>query len=258
MRRRLSQQIVAGIALAFLPACSGSIDVTGASGAGGKSASSTGGNTHAASTGASGATGTSGAGGSGDTCKPYGNSCTSTADCCTGSCAQGTCKAETCSVEGFCSAGPVPPCCVGTCPNVPEAHCTCGQGGSPCSAHADCCTGKCIAGACTTECTRGGQFCSADAACCSGTCTPQGCTCAHDGATCTYDTDCCLGICKGGHCACGHQGAPCNDPTDVPCCAGTCSLVGQSSYQCACQPTSYVCQFDEECCSGHCANGACD
>src|SRR5262245_24262901 len=62
----------------------------------------------------SGGTGTGGVVGQdgGSHCKPYGESCASAADCCTGSCTEARCTAD-CTTDGFCGAGFSPPCCTG-------------------------------------------------------------------------------------------------------------------------------------------------
>jgi hypothetical protein len=185
----------AGGAIPDGSAGSGAGDGTGTGGAG------TGGAGGAAGTG-----GGAGAGGTG-TCRQVGDTCASSADCCSVECDS---VGKICTVPGQCKPG-----------------------GGSCTIPQDCCTFVCNSGLCGgSQCTSDNQPCSSSAQCCSGNCTggegvcaPLNPSCRTNGNACTTGNDCCSKLCRGGLCAsgsyCTQNGDVC--AADAECCGGSCS-----------------------------------
>jgi hypothetical protein len=143
--------------------------------------------------------------------------------------------------------------------------------GSACSAHAQCCTGSCVAGICTTGyglCESPGATCATPAECCSGRCEvvaggARECvgsgTCAGVTEICLFSVDCCSTWCVAGACAtgstCGVIGTTCT--TAVQCCSGICSAGRCQSVGGTCSPLGESCTSGNGCCSGFCDAGRC-
>jgi hypothetical protein len=116
---------------------------------------------------------------------------------------------------------------------------SCKPASSACSASAECCSGDCLGGVCSSmppTCSPDYAKCGSSAECCSGICDPQMgyCQpggppppCEPDGMSCGSASDCCSAICSSGYCGgvpppgCNPDGASCQVPYD--CCSGVCS-----------------------------------
>ena len=140
-----------------------------------------------------------------ESCTAVGAACTSSTQCCSGT----ECRATT-TGGNACQPKP-PPSDAGT----PDAG-SCQGNGSLCNSPADCCSDRCLEGACQppAACQPQGSVCTTTADCCSGySCavpagstsgTCQSSTCAGSGQSCTGTNQCCTGL-------------QCLDPTFGPC-----------------------------------------
>ncbi len=197
------------------------------------------------------------------TCKPAGDACGLSTECCTANCASGKCAAPT-------NACKLP--------------------GTTCVAPNECCTGSCVAGKCADkQCvpdkpTAG--ICGIDGDCCSGICTNNRCasvnpgqTCRTAGNPCKAAGDCCSNLCNNGVCSsavsfCTQKGEVCS--TNFECCTGNCAkIAGETTGVCGdptagggvpagCAPSGTVCGLadpaddgqalpcDQACCSRSC------
>jgi hypothetical protein len=171
--------------------------------------SSTGGAAGTGTGGAAGSAGTGGSAGAGGTgmCRQVGNSCASSADCCSVSCD---------TAMKIC---------------VPAGQCK--PAGGSCTVPQDCCTFVCDNGVCGgSQCTSDNQPCTSSTQCCSGNCrggegvcAPLNPSCSTNGNACTKGADCCSKLCRGGLCA---SGSYCTQTGDVcaanaECCGGMCT-----------------------------------
>jgi hypothetical protein len=210
-------------------------------------------------------------------CKPFGQTCASGQDCCSGLCdpTSNTCAASInkCTTTGsacttsteccslMCSAGR---CSAGTCTSDNQA----------CTDSASCCSGNCVGGACqalTLECKTAGNACTGNAQCCSKLCQDGVCKlgasfCIQTGDVCSDSSTCCSGDCKKGtgtlgtcaappsgatYCADGVDGTVCGDCNN--CCSRLCAPYGPTGVR-VCQPASGcrvngdLCRKDSDCC----------
>jgi hypothetical protein len=163
-------------------------------------------------------------------------SCNTSSACPTGSaCVGGVCKKSDggpCSIDADCASGL---CTAGVC----SSSNNCGGSGLTCA------TGEvCVGGACKKA---DGGACMADGECVSGLCSNNVCK-KPNGAMCAANADCASGLCSGGVCTipsgCGTPGFLC--PAGTTCVSGVCK-----------KPDGGMCMADNECLSGLCSNNVC-
>jgi hypothetical protein len=154
-------------------------------------------------------------------CTAKGDSCTTSAQCCTANCAAS-------ADGGLACADPITLC------KQPGVACTLGN---------ECCTGSCVSGTCSSVlCEPDGLSCALASDCCSQNCVAQaggGGKCQTlsptgkptSGSPCTTNSQCASTWCNNGVCAnpsfCVLNGDICS--TDTECCGGFCTKVGGSS-----------------------------
>ncbi len=233
----------------------------GGAGTAGTGGSATGGS-GGATGGAAGTAGTAGAAGAGGTggpaptsCHPFGDSCSTGADCCSMSCSPTT---------HLCGRNIL----------------ACSQPGAPCGDNTECCNLNCTAGKCQSDaCVGDGKPCAAGGtACCSGTCSNGTCadvngpgvTCLTAGNACTSSSACCSGLCENNACVlgvsqCVQVGDICAD--NLECCSGQCLKAAQTDTYGACVAlgvgpnrcedglAGMICSSCGICCSRACAPG---
>lgn len=217
--------------------------------------------------------GSSGGGRDAAVCKPEGQDCATSGECCSASCDVATKKCGkpvgTCKAPGVaCTTGNE--CCTFSCVSGKCSDTLCVADNQACTANEECCGGVCSAGACTPlsgSCKTSGNPCTAGGECCSkfcnnGLCNGQPSFCTQTGDACSTDTECCGGICKkttgplglcavaagsgGGNCTiagtvCGGGGVTVFDG-GVPqcggeCCSRACAPYGPTGVM-VCQPES--------------------
>ncbi len=143
-------------------------------------------------------------------CKPEGQACASSLDCCTANCVSGKCG---------------------------KALTQCRPPGTACTAGKECCTFSCVGGKCANkQCVADNAACAVNGDCCGGTCAPDGkgggtckplnTSCRTSGNPCTAGDQCCSKLCNGGVCSdgvsfCAQVGDVCSINAD--CCGGVCT-----------------------------------
>ncbi len=167
-----------------------------------------------------------GARGDSAACKPDGDNCAKSTECCSTNCNATTGKCEK----------PLTLC------KPPAATCVSGN---------ECCTFSCVGGKCSsTLCVADNGACGLDTDCCGGKCAPDGlgggkCTPLNGGGPatggnpCNVDADCASHFCNNGICTnpsfCVQPDDVCS--TDIECCSGNCTkAVGATLGQC--KPTA--------------------
>jgi hypothetical protein len=208
-------------------------------------------------------------------CRPLGDPCGATSDCCSNHCASGACVAPgACAGAGVtCSAAS--DCCSGLCEPIAGSAARaclaeCRPAGASCTRASDCCDFACNGGVCGgTECLREGEDCAVDADCCSNECDPSsGGRCVVDpvaacrssaddctsggGAPCCGTCDDAVKRCDPGPGPCRPNGTICT--SDADCCHGTCTDDGTGRTVCTapCVADGASCAAGFECCSGAC------
>lgn len=211
-------------------------------------------------------------------CRPFGQTCASGQDCCSGLCdpATSTCVASInkCTATGeACTTSTE--CCSLACTGGRCSPNACVADNGACADSGQCCGGNCTAGVCqalSTACRTAGNPCTANSQCCSTLCQDGVCKlgasfCIQTGDVCSDSSTCCSGECKKGTtgtlgtCAPPPSGATnCSDGVDGTVC-GACN--GCCSRLCApyaptgvhvCQPASGcrvnggLCRKDSDCC----------
>jgi len=143
-------------------------------------------------------------------------------------------------------------CCAGACAlDADGKHrcespvATCAGPAAACTRGADCCSGDCVNGACSTGCDLLAQIPCATSADCGGgacpdadqrsdecayenICSSYSCLCAGTDEECVADRDCKTGSCVGGVCTPRTTGEPCNTKSDCllqSCVAGKCAPI---------------------------------
>jgi hypothetical protein len=146
-------------------------------------------------------------------CKPAGQECASSTDCCSANCDTTTKKCVT-----------------------PLPTSTCKLAGAACGNSTECCSTSCIGGTCASkQCVADNGACAQGAECCGGTCAPNGTgggackplstTCKTAGNPCGAAGDCCSKLCNNGVCSsdvgfCTQKTELCANNAD--CCGGNC------------------------------------
>ncbi len=207
-------------------------------------------------------------------CTPYGATCASPAECCSGLCTDKVCAAGKCGEPGA-GCALATDCCLLNCSGGKCGGGSCVSDGQACTAGGTpCCSTRCEGGTCkplNPACKTAGNACGGNAECCSGTCAGGKCAvptqisyCTQPGDICYKDNECCTGICAGatatkaGTCgkittSCQVDGLVCSGCTG--CCSSFCAPFGLSGPS-ICQPasgchvTGDLCHKDSDCCGG--------
>ncbi|MCA9704661.1 MAG: hypothetical protein KDK70_02290 [Myxococcales bacterium] len=145
---------------------------------------------------------------------------------------------------------------------------TCLPLGDACTEPAECCSSRCVGGACVEpgNCEGPGTPCTIDGECCSGSCQPVlgsenmvACTnyCFADGVACDKALDCCSLACNDGVCGgtlCSVESEDCTE--DAQCCSDICNTEGQCEVDLGpgCRPVGEDCNSggSTTCCSEVC------
>lgn len=221
-------------------------------------------------------------------CRPDGDRCRSSSECCKGLCQDGTCgncipDGATCTTDELdccsasCSAADAcgsscrawgrgcdkdSDCCTGFYCGVPpgksQKQCVtnlrCSGDGFECTINSQCCSYNCNGGLCRDRCVEFGLACKAPKDCCAGPCVDGKCgLCKPEGDLCTVHQDCCSGTCNGTQCTrCRGRNQQCANDSD--CCNG---LSCSHQFCDSCLSNWSSCQADSDCCSGRCYANTC-
>jgi hypothetical protein len=203
--------------------------------------------------------------------------CPSGTEECNGECVEPgacPCSGGTEECDGECVAA-----CLAGLQNRNPTNCNCCQAaGAPpspgCAQFGPCC-GVCVPlgggmGICAGR--AGGSACEFDAQCSSDICDNGTCTCNDETEACAAQEECCDGQCV----AVCVPGVTARNPTNCsccqannappspgcasfgPCCSGVCVPLGGGMSMCVGIASGNACEFDAQCQSGNCSNGACD
>lgn len=206
-------------------------------------------------------------------CFGLGESCTTSAVCCSGSCELGSDGKYACTAKSRCQGIGDPcevaaDCCSLGCDGQKCVESLCATSGEKCESPAQCCSNRCEGGFCRSggACLPAGEDCSGGgaSACCSGTCQKasdgvercvSGGRCRSEGEVCAKDGDCCNHQCDNGFCLvlkeCDVAGEACDNGKD--CCSGVCADDGSGYHSCVflggCRPYGELCRKDADCCN---------